>query len=465
MKLFMVFSVLLVLPLAAGTAQDAVPTVKLDQAISEALANGDGNKILKGNLDAARAQYALNVSKDSFTLSGSLGYTKGHSFGDTTILADQTLPSSGVAAFPEGPQAGIGVAGPLTGVTLNAYPVLPITGASGNSSAFTLALNQTLWNGYPGGPSKAAVDKSLLTLQGQELTAESGRLALVYGVKQAYYAMLSAQQSLVSQKQTLAQQNAVLAQIQATYDLKLSSLVDLKTAQLNAGNAQVNVDTAENNMRSARYSLAVLMGRPVDSRFQVEATGEPALPVDSLEKAVSEGLSRRTDVKQIQLNVKSGNIDIAVAQGQATPTVSVSGGVSVLYDWTGSDTGELSANVKISMPVLDAGAVKNQVDALRSQNTVYSAQEDQTVKNITTGISNAWYGIQIAKEKLDYANLAADTTQLQLKIVEAQQKNGTASTQDLLTAAVNAANAQTALQAATSAYQLGVLALENAMGY
>jgi outer membrane protein TolC len=225
------------------------------------------------------------------------------------------------------------------------------------------------------------------------------------------------------------------------------------------------VDGAEHDLRAARSALATLMGRPVTDEFQVAAEGDPSIPVDTLEKAISEGLNRRTDVKQIELSVKSGNIDIAVAKGQATPTVSVSGGVGLLYDWTGNDVGEVSAGVKVSMPVLDAGAVKNQVQAIQKQNEVYAAQENQLVKNITVSIRNSWDGVQIAKEKLDYAKLAADTTDLQLQIVKTQQEKGTASTQDLLTASVNAANALTALQSARSSYQLAVLLLTSAMGY
>ncbi len=466
MRRISVLFFVLLLPPRGVTSEEAARIVTLSQSINEALANGDEYKILQGNLEAGRAQHALNVSKDSFSLAGSLGYVKSDTFGNTAAFAGQSIPSSGVT-FPAGPQAGLVLSGPLTSAALNAYPVMPLTGtgAGSDSSAFTLALNQTLWSGYPGGSARATVDKSLLALQGKELAAESGRLSLIYNVKLAYYATLSAQQGLASKNETLLKQKAILTQIQATYDLKLTSLVDLKTAQLNADGARVDLDSAERDLRAARSSLAALMGRPVTDEFQVDEEQDPGIPVDSLEKAISEGLSRRTDVKQMELNVKSGNIELAVAKGQATPTVNVNGGVSVLYNWNGKDVGEVTAGVKVSMPVLDAGAVKNQVDAIQRQNDVYAAQEDQLVRNITTSIRNAWDGVQIAREKLEYAKLAAETTDLRLRILKVQQENGTASAQDLLTASVNAANALAALQAAKNASQLAVLMLENVMGY
>jgi outer membrane protein TolC len=58
-----------------------------------------------------------------------------------------------------------------------------------------------------------------------------------------------------------------------------------------------------------------------------------------------------------------------------------------------------------------------------------------------------------------------DATDLQYKLVSAQRDSGTASNQDLLTAAVNLANSQNALATAQSAAELAVLQLQNVMGY
>ena len=74
--------------------------------------------------------------------------------------------------------------------------------------------------------TQATVDKSLLTLQGKEISTDASRLTLVYSVKQAYYTMLSAQRTLDLNKQILDKQNAVLKQIQQIYALKLASYVD-----------------------------------------------------------------------------------------------------------------------------------------------------------------------------------------------------------------------------------------------
>lgn len=461
----------LLLPLLPAVSQESTPTITLQQSIDAALTNGDDNKILTGNLDVARAKLALSISQNSLTLSGSAGYIYGSPFDNAGVLSSTSFASVGPTT-PIGPQAGLTLGGPLTAVNLSAYPWIPASVNGNNqfvngdgSSSLGLTVSQTLWNGYPGGSTQAAVDKGRLTLQGQELTMDAGRLGIVYNVKQAYYTMLAANRSLETDKQILEEQNALLKQVQAIYDLKLASLVDLKTAQLNARTAQVNVDSASHDLRFARIALATLMGMPPDSNFTVADADDPVVPAATVEEAVAQGLQRRVEIKQVELTLKSSNIDLAVARGQGTPTVSLTGGANVLVAWNGSNGGTAFAGLKVAMPILDAGGVKNQVNAILKQNDVYVQQETQLRKSITTAIRNAWDGLVLAREKLELAGLSADTYNLQYQIISAAHNAGTASTQDLQTASVNATTAQMGLATAKSAVQLAALLLLNAMGY
>jgi len=446
---------------ATGTA----PVFTLQQSIDAALAGGDDNKILQGNLDVARAQHALNVSKNSLTLSGVAGAQQSWLLGNTALQANKILAST---AASTGAQAGLTLAGPLTSVSVT--PSFIPANPPGSPDPFTLVsvnASQTLWNGYWGGPTRAAVDKSLLTLQGKEIGTEASRLGIVYTVKQAYYALLSAQGNLALKNKILDKQNTVLKQIKAVYDMKAASLADLKTAQLNARSAQVDVDSAAHDFRFARIALATLMGKNPDTEFTVADAEPPNVPVSSLAEAVTAGLSRRVELKQLGLSLKSSSVDLALARGQGQPTVSLTGGVNVLVD-LGSSVSQAEAvnlGVKLSMPVLDAGSVENQVKSILSQNGVYTLQEAQLRKSITTAIQNAWEGVQLAGEKVDVARLSVEATDLQYQLVSAQRDAGAASNQDLLTASVNLANAQNSLASAESAAELAVLQLQNVMGY
>jgi multidrug efflux system outer membrane protein len=457
--------VALLFPLASGVAQQAAPVLSLQQAIDAALSSGDDNKILTGNLEVARAQHALNVSKDSFTLAGSAGY------GQAVLLGDPTLQKK--LEIVSGPNAGLVLAGPLTSVAVSASPFSVAAGsypgASTTPAAATLgvSVSQTLWNGYPGGPAKAVVDKSALTLQGKEASTDAGRLTLVYSIKQTYYAMLAAQRNLALQSKILVNQNALLKQIQAVYGIKQASLVDLKTAQVNARSAQVSVDSARNDLHNAQVALATLMGASPDQDFTVADAPDPTLPVSTVDDAVGQALARRVELKQLELSIRSGNVDLAVARGLAQPSVSVTGGLNMAALWGQPPTNayQVTAGVKVAMPILNAGAARNQADVAAQQNAVYAIQEAQLRKSITTAVRSAWALWQLAVEKLQLARDQADVAALLLEIYKTEFDNGTASNQDFLTQTVTDASAQTAVLAANSGVQLALFQLLNVMGY
>lgn len=474
------------IPFVCAFSQESVPVITLQQSIDAALANGDNYKILQGNLSVTRAQHAENVSKNSLTLSGTLGagynyslYSNVSNPTDISVLESRasSLESSTISA--QGAAIGLGLAGPLTSVSVSANPLsppignvsnLPAPGISGSGDWTTglgLNVSQVLWNGYPGGTTQATVNKSLLNLQGQELSTESGRLNLIYQVKQAYFAMFTALQDLSSKKQILDRQNALLDQITAVYNLKQASAVDLKTAQINAHSAEIDVRTSEHTLRLARIRLAIIIAVPTDREFTVEQPRDEQLPAATLGEAISLALSRRVDVQLIGLNRKSNAIDLALARGQATPTVSVGGGVDLFLDNSRNNiyAGLVNAGVKIAMPVLDSGAAQNLIDASTRLDGVYQVQMMQLQKSIAADVQDAWETMELQKEKVELAQETAENDDLLVDVYKIESRNGTASTQDLLTASVNAANAHSAFVQAQASAQLAVLQLLNVMGY
>ncbi len=459
--------------------QPAVLT--LSQAVEGALAQGADSKVLAKNLEIGRQQYSLSVSQNSFALSGSVGENASYGFGDETLLGDNLLSSG----FSQTPQAGLTIAAPLTsiGVTIMPYqpastlasdfspllsffsPGTPVV-TPGPTGSVNVSVSQTLWNGYPGGTGKAAVDKSLLALRGSELSTQSGRQNIVSAVTQAYFVMLGAQRNLSVKKEIRDQQNALLAQISALQALSQATAVDLRTAQINAQSADIDVRSAENDLRIARIRLAQLTGWQRDREFTVAEQDDPQVPVGTEEEAVAEALKKRTEIQQIELNRKAAAIDRAMIQGQATPTVSVTAGLDLIHDWQVTTTaGQGIVGLKVGMPILDAGAVGHQLEANRLQAEVYGVQEDQLRASISTDVEEAYELVQVNVQRLQVARLTAEKFDLKFKLRKTEAQFGTATNQDLLDASIDSANAQSALVLAQRDAQLAILQLRNAMGY
>jgi outer membrane protein TolC len=457
------------IPLVSGAAQETAPVITLSQSLDAALANGDDAKILKANLAVGRAQHAESVSKNAFTLDGSAGAGYNYPAGDPKVLSNYQTPLAVNDVSAQGAQVGVGVNGPLTSVLVSASPFIPPllnTLNPDTAGGLGLSLTQTLWNGYAGGPTQATVDKSLLALQGKQLSTDAGMLNVVYRVKQAYFTMFDAQLNLQSTQQVRDRQNALLEQLTAVYNLKQLSDVDLKTAQINARSAALDVQNADHNLRQARIQLAILMGRETTQEFSVAQPDAQSLPASTLQEAIAQAFDHRVDIRLVELNRKSNAVDLALARGQATPTVSVTGGVNEIVDYNGfTSAWYANLGLRVSLPILDAGAVRNLVDAALQQDQAYAVQEAQLQKSITAAIQNDWESVQLQNDRVELARLTAENDDQIVEVYKILRQTGTASTQDLLTASVNAANAHTTYVQAQNAAQLAVLQLLSDMGY
>jgi outer membrane protein TolC len=199
----------------------------------------------------------------------------------------------------------------------------------------------------------------------------------------------------------------------------------------------------------------------------VEQPPDEQVPATTLSEAVALALSRRVDLQLIELSRRSNAVDLALARGQATPTVTVGGGVNMFVDNTKNNiyAGTVNAGVKIAMPILDAGAAQNLIDASTRLDGVYQAQMTQLGQSIAADVQDAWESMELAKEKVELARQTAANDDLIVDVYKIQSRNGTASTQDLLTASVVAATAHSAFVQAQASSQLAVLQLLNVMGY
>ena len=460
--------------------------ISLDEAIASALSGNDDLAIAQGNLQAARAANAANLAKAAPSLSGSASAGVTDGFGNQTQA--KSLGASGIGlgeSFSGGLSFAEGTATQSSGTRIgltatHSIPVTPQLSSSGtseigvsSSTSLVASISQTVWDGYKGGQTKAVIDKSLLALQGKELAARQAGSAATTKVKQAYIAALSAQRTLALRLGILDKQRSLLKQIQATYAIKQASAIDLKTAQINARSAELDVESGRHDYALARQRLAILIGLPPDSDFRVAEIAIPKPPAATLEEAVAKGLANRADIAQYDLAGKSSAIDLALAQGSAQPSLVVSGGVGLGYSW-GTSSGptvvdpsngqSISLGLKVGLPILDAGAARAAADAAKAAAGVAAIQAKQLAKNVAADIRDAWWNLQILAERTDLAGQSVDLAESQLTLTREQVKFGTATNQDLMTAAVNAANAEAAWLAAKSNQLLAELTLETAMG-
>jgi outer membrane protein len=464
----------------------AAPPLPLSQAVERALAQGDDVALQKATLDAAQSANGLANAKNGFTVSATVGYTGSRSFNDstytpaasaTTYTAPATTagassaPSAG-SATPDGvllhtPTATLTLGTPLTSVTggwTSGYEAWP-DGTSRLTGTATAKVTQTLWNGYWGGTTQAAVDKAALTFQIAQLNAQASRNKIVLTVKQAFFTLLSAQDNLNLLTTTLESRKTTLQFTQAKYDLKQATDTDLLTAQVNEGSAELDLADGQNTLNTARQRLANLLGLPTDTAFTALTEPDPAPPAATLDEAIALGKKQRTELQIADLNARSSAIDAALARGTATPTVAVSGGVSDVVDLTASRSVLVaSVGVSVGAPLWDAGVSGTTADQAEKLRTGYVTQVHQLGQSIPVDIQEGWNAWVQAQKRYELAKVNQKNYDLQLVVAKAQLDAGSKTLADEFTAEINASTAEFALLKAKITAQLAALTLQSLLG-
>ncbi|MFZ4616601.1 MAG: TolC family protein [Rectinemataceae bacterium] len=467
-------------------------TITLAELVSGVLSSSDELRIQEATLASARAQHALNLGKALPTLSGNAAYGDSYGFNDQSQAKSAGASGLGLGqTLSAGLNFAVGTATTTSGtrIGLTVSHALPVSPQKASSSGTTYVnapqvtsvqttLSQAVWDGYAGGQTRAAIDKSLLVLQGREFAARQSRATTIASAKQAYVTTLVAQRTLALRLDILGKQAFLQRQVEATFALKQASAVDLETARINSRSAELDVETGRHDFALARQRLAPLLGQPPDLDFRVAEIDVPELPAATLEEAIAKGLANRVDIAQYEVTRRSSAIDAALARASAQPTVTVTGGIGLSYNW-GADaaTGSLAAaavtaangeainlGLRVAMPLLDGGAAKGQEDLAKASMLVASTQAGQLAKTIAADIRDAWWTFSILGQKAELARRSLGLAQTQMALVRQQLQFGTATTQDLLNASVNAANAEAAWLKARSDQLLGELTLETRMG-
>lgn len=472
---------------SSDSPASAVPVLSLDTCVDLALSKGSDLIIAQKTLDAARASHALNLSKDAFSLGASGLYTVGSGFSYTTpdsvnasLLGkaagglSASASSVGVSQTVQGgltlSKGNASPTNPYSKIGLTATETLPPSTAVPNTPNTVLGVSvaQTLWDGYPGGQTRAVIDKSALTLQGKELQTQVSRSSIVANVKRAYVTLLGAQNTLALRKSIAEKQKSILTQINAVYAIKQASSIDLLNAQINAKSADLDVESSQHDVALATQRLANLIGYSPDAQFLVADIPDPPIPVKTLDDAIATGMAKRSEIALAELNRRSSTIDLKLAAGQGQPGVGLTGGVAMALGQTSTGTSAdaeyATVGVKLTLPILDGGAVQAQVASSQALVDLYQTQAQQLRLSIAADIRDAFWQLTIQSQKVEVAKQSQDLYEAQLKLVQAQNSFGTATNQDLMTAAVNAANAEVSYAAAKNSYLLAVITLETAMG-
>jgi outer membrane protein TolC len=237
---------------------------------------------------------------------------------------------------------------------------------------------------------------------------------------------------------------------QALYDQASDQLKAGTSADIDALRAQVEFQTQQQQMISARNSLekqklalARVIGLPPGQEFEItDAEPYDAFTPATLEEELQKAYTLRSDLKSARANVRAAEYALKAAKEQYAPSVLFNADYGDIGINPGNSHGTVDVAGTLRIPIFDGGQTHG--DVLRAQATLkqnqqqlenIKAQIDQDVRDALLDLQSSAQQVQVARSNNDLANqtlaqakdrFAAGVTN-NIEVVQAQQSVATAS--------------------------------------
>ena len=309
------------------------------------------------------------------------------------------------------------------------------------------------------GRTRNLVATSSLRAKAENENAVANALQIKLAVDQAFYNALQTRAVLQVAQQTVAERQTVADQVQALFNAKLKSSLDLSFAQVNLSQAKLLLLDAQNNNDAALASLSAVLGYPTLQHYDlVEETTPLTAPPANVDPLIVQAMQKRPELAALNYDYQAAQKFQTAERDLLFPTVRALGAVgstplagnNALAPWYGA------VGVNVEVPVFNgflynARAREAELRAQAAQQQLRDLQ-DSIARDVRTGWLNAgtaYQRLSVSQQLLQQANLALDLSQTRYKL-------GLASIVELSQAQLQQTQAQIGSAQATYQYRLAL---------
>ena len=147
---------------------------------------------------------------------------------------------------------------------------------------------------------------------------------VVLQIQVAYFQYLANRALVGAQRTTFDEAQTNLTAAEERRRVGLATIADVLQARTAASQAQLDLETIEGNLQTARGSLAVALGLPANFPYDVDSTvaiGPVASIADSVDIIIAHALEGRPDLAAIRAEAEAARADISDARSALLPSL------------------------------------------------------------------------------------------------------------------------------------------------
>jgi outer membrane protein len=333
--------------------------------------------------------------------------------------------------------------------------------SSSNRYSTSIGISQDIWDF---GKTSTQVEIGKLNLDSAFFNLADVSSQIVLQVKQAYYQVLQARKAEEVSREAVAQFQKHLEQAQGFYETGRSPKFDVTTAEVDLGNARVNLISAENATQLAFINLNNAMGIPEAPGYTVEDNLALRRPEITLDEALKTAYRNRPDLNDAVTVSKSAELSVTLAQKDYYPLLSGSAG----YGWSGDDFSQKDKNwtagVALSVPIFNGLSTRYKVEEARANLRAAESQEETLRQTVFLEVKQAFLTLQEAVAKIPVAELTVTQARENLELANGRYQAGVGSPIEVTDSQASYSQAQYTYIQALYQYQTAQANLDKAMG-
>lgn len=282
------------------------------------------------------------------------------------------------------------------------------------------------------GRTRNLVAAASLNARAQREAIDFTKADVVLRTDAAYLAVLRSRSTLGVARETVNARQQVVDQVNALFQSKLKSSLDLSFANVNLADAKLLLSTAQNDVRSAEAELARLLVVPSDTRFDLADPQMIQAPLPDAAALTREALQKRPDLIGRRLEVQSAEKFAQAERMLSRPSVGMLGSAGYVPAGEAAVPGTFgAAGVNVNIPVFNGGLFR----ARQFEAEARAAGESKGLQDLELQIQKdvrvAWLDARNAYEKLGLTQELLNQARLALDLSQARYNLGLSSIVEL----------------------------------
>ena len=261
---------------------------------------------------------------------------------------------------------------------------------------------------------------------------------VVLRIQVAYFQYLANRSLLEAQRTTLREAQANLEAAEERRRVGLATIADVLQARTAASQAQLDLQSTEGSLQTARGALALALGLPANLPYDVDSAAA-ARPVgelaDSVDGLTASALRARPDLAAARSQAFAARAEIGDARSALLPSLNLTATGARTYATTipnGANSYNLSLGLAI--PLFNGFSRQYDLRAAEFQAEAAAARSETLRQQVVYQVFSAYYTLQTATRRVHTSEDLIASAQQSSEVARARYKEGVGTVLDLLAA-------------------------------